>query len=102
MKPTRPILEVESASMLEVVSGMENSVRCVVEAARPAVALRWFLGEEDITVQAATEETPTNDAVSRGWKGRCMGKEGGGRLRHVSRGIQVIPLIVHTILLFNS
>jgi len=61
VKPTSPFLELDS-SVLEVTSGIETDVRCVVGAARPAVNIRWFLGDKDVTLMAETEETPTDSA----------------------------------------
>lgn len=43
-------------------------MKCVVAAARPAVGIRWFLGDKDVTVMAETEETPTDNEVSCGVK----------------------------------
>ncbi|KAK7071529.1 hypothetical protein SK128_013945, partial [Halocaridina rubra] len=61
IKPTTPRLEVDSSpGYLEVSSDEESDVRCSVAAARPAVGIRWYLGERDITVFAKTEETPTD------------------------------------------
>ncbi|XP_042882950.1 uncharacterized protein LOC122259983 isoform X10 [Penaeus japonicus] len=61
VKPTYPILEVDNSQLLEVTSDAETPVKCVVAAARPAVGIRWFLGDKDVTVMAETEETPTDN-----------------------------------------
>ncbi|XP_069195470.1 fasciclin-3 isoform X8 [Procambarus clarkii] len=61
IKPTSPILEVDTSSGgLEVTSEDEKPVKCSVAAARPAVGIRWYLGDRDITTFAETEETPTD------------------------------------------
>ncbi|XP_063605376.1 uncharacterized protein LOC134780543 isoform X4 [Penaeus indicus] len=61
VKPTSPVLEVDNSQLLEVNSDEETPVKCVVAAARPAVGIRWFLGDRDVTVMAETEETPTDN-----------------------------------------
>ncbi|XP_047499410.1 uncharacterized protein LOC125045879 isoform X6 [Penaeus chinensis] len=61
VKPTYPVLEVDNNQLLEVNSDEETPVKCVVAAARPAVGIRWFLGDRDVTVMAETEETPTDN-----------------------------------------
>ncbi|XP_027225926.1 fasciclin-3 isoform X24 [Penaeus vannamei] len=61
VKPTYPVLEVDNSQLLEVTSEEETPVKCVVAAARPAVGIRWFLGDKDVTVMAETEETPTDN-----------------------------------------
>ncbi|XP_037795490.1 uncharacterized protein LOC119590818 isoform X5 [Penaeus monodon] len=61
VKPTYPVLEVDNSQLLEVTSDEETPVKCVVAAARPAVGIRWFLGDKDVTVMAETEETPTDN-----------------------------------------
>lgn len=63
VKPTYPVLEVDNSQLLEVTSDEETPVKCVVAAARPAVGIRWFLGDKDVTVMAETEETPTDNEV---------------------------------------
>ncbi|KAK8740400.1 hypothetical protein OTU49_002893 [Cherax quadricarinatus] len=60
IKPTSPILEVDSSRGLVVTNEDETPVKCSVAAARPAVGIRWYLGDRDITVSAETEETPTD------------------------------------------
>lgn len=62
IKPTSPLLEVDtSRGVLEVSNEEESDVKCSVAAARPAVGIRWFLGDRDITVFADSEETPTDE-----------------------------------------
>ncbi|XP_050691455.1 uncharacterized protein LOC126983048 isoform X4 [Eriocheir sinensis] len=60
IKPTNPVLEIDSQRNLIVNSEEERPVVCSVAAARPAVAIRWYLGDTDITASAENEETPTD------------------------------------------
>ncbi|XP_042220781.1 uncharacterized protein LOC121865434 isoform X13 [Homarus americanus] len=60
IKPTSPILEVDNQRSLDVTNEDETPVKCSVAAARPAVIIRWYLGDRDVTVSAETEETPTD------------------------------------------
>lgn len=57
------MLELDNSQMLEVTNDVETAVKCVVAAARPAVGIRWYLGDKDVTVMAETEETPTDNDV---------------------------------------
>ncbi|KAK3875846.1 hypothetical protein Pcinc_019299 [Petrolisthes cinctipes] len=60
VKPTSPVLEIDDRRSLTVNGNSETPVQCSVAAARPAVTIRWFLGNRDVTVSAATEETPAD------------------------------------------
>lgn len=63
VKPTNPVLEIDNHRNLIVNSEEERPVVCSVAAARPAVVIRWYLGDNDITASAETEETPTDTGV---------------------------------------
>lgn len=63
VKPTNPVLEIDSQRNLIVNSEEERPVVCSVAAARPAVGIRWYLGDSDVTASAETEETPTDTGV---------------------------------------
>lgn len=63
VKPTNPVLEIDSQRNLVVNSEVETPVVCSVAAARPAVVIRWYLGDSDVTASAETEETPTDAGV---------------------------------------
>ncbi|XP_071536721.1 fasciclin-3 isoform X9 [Panulirus ornatus] len=61
IKPTSPILELDDGQgSFLVTSEDETPIKCSVAAARPAVGIRWYLGETDITASAEKEETPTD------------------------------------------
>lgn len=62
VQPTPPIIEIQS-SRLEVGTTEDTTVGCSVAAARPAVAMKWYLGDEDITAMSEKEETLTDDQV---------------------------------------
>lgn len=63
VKPTNPVLEIDNQRNLMVNSEQETPVVCSVAAARPAVVIRWYLGDNDVTASAETEETPTDTGV---------------------------------------
>lgn len=44
---------------------------CSVAAARPAVSIRWYLGDSDVTASAETEETPTDTGVRNFLRHAC-------------------------------
>ncbi|XP_066990120.1 fasciclin-3 isoform X20 [Macrobrachium rosenbergii] len=62
IKPTTPVLEIEqSGGTLEVSNDEETEVKCSVAGARPAADIRWYLGDKDITVFAAADQTPNGE-----------------------------------------
>lgn len=62
VQPTHPVIEIDS-SRLEVGTTQETSVVCSVAIARPAVGMKWYLGDEDITKMSENVETLTDDQV---------------------------------------
>ncbi|XP_063881308.1 fasciclin-3-like isoform X9 [Scylla paramamosain] len=60
IQPTRPIIEIDT-SPLEVDTTEDNTIVCSVAAARPAVGMKWYLGNEDITKMSEKVETLTDD-----------------------------------------
>ncbi|XP_045115621.1 fasciclin-3-like isoform X3 [Portunus trituberculatus] len=63
IQPTSPLIMIDT-SRLEVVTTEERSVVCSVEIARPAVGMKWYLGDEDITKMSENVETLTDDQGS--------------------------------------
>lgn len=60
IRPTQPLLEVPS-DPLYVSEGEQQSVTCSVAAARPMVAINWYLGDEDITYNSKTDNSLTDN-----------------------------------------
>jgi len=60
IRPTAPMLEVPQRPLL-VDEDETRAITCSVAAARPKVAIQWFLGEEELTYNSHVENSLTDD-----------------------------------------